>query len=170
VILGISAGIGLWIHNTGFFIASGIWLALALTLLVTPAHQRLRNLAIFLGAGILALLVWAPYLPIFLDQSRKFMGLAFWLTPKPRDLYSAWLLILGDSWLLAVLPLALLLLGLYRFFRCAPVQALVVTVVLVVPLYAVLAVSFGLKPIYIQRLFAWMVPTGLAVIALASSP
>src|SRR5690606_26074926 len=42
----------------------------------------------------------------------------------------------------------------------------VVAVVLLVPLYAVLAVSFGLKPIYIQRLFAWMVPTGLAVIGL----
>jgi 4-amino-4-deoxy-L-arabinose transferase-like glycosyltransferase len=166
IVLGVSAGIGLWIHNTGFFIAFGIWLGLVSTLLFTPAERRLGNLLIFVGAGLLALLVWAPYLPIFLEQSRKFMGLAFWLMPKPRDLYSAWLLILGDTWLFAALPVALLLYGLLRFFRCAPVLAMVATVVLLVPLYAVLAVSFSLKPIYIQRLFAWMVPIGLAVIAL----
>lgn len=164
--LGVSAGIGLWIHNTGFFIAMGIWLGLALTLPFTPAERRLRNLLIFLGAGLLALLVWAPYLPIFLEQSRKFMNLAFWLAPKPRDLYSAWLLMLGDTWLLALPPLALLLYGLFRFFRCAPVLALVTTIVLLVPLYAVLGLSFSVKPIYIQRLFAWTVPTGLAIIAL----
>ena len=166
IVLGLSAGMGLWIHNTGFFIAFGIWLGLAFTLFWTPGSQRLHNLLIFVGAGLLALLVWAPYLPIFLEQSRKFMGLAFWLTPKARDLYSAWLLMLGDSWLFAALPLALLLYGFFRFFRCAPVLAMVATVVLLVPLYAVLTVSFSLKPIYIQRLFAWMVPTGLAVIAL----
>jgi mannosyltransferase len=165
-VLGLSAGVGLWIHNTGFFIAFGIWLGLALTLIFTPRGTRLRNFLIFLGAGLLALLVWAPYLPIFLDQSRKFMGLAFWLTPKLRDLYSAWLLVLGDTWLLAVLPLGLLLYGLFRFFRCAPLLALVAAIVLLVPLYSVLAVSFAIKPIYIQRLFAWMVPTALAIIAL----
>lgn len=166
VVLGLTAGIGLWIHNTGFFIASGIWLGLALTLLFAPAERRLKNFLIFFGAGLLALVVWAPYLPIFLEQSRKFMGLAFWLMPKARDLYSAWLLMLGDTWLLAALPLALLLYGLFRFFRCAPLLATVATVVLLVPLYAVLGLSFTVKPIYIQRLFAWMVPTGLAIMAL----
>lgn len=165
-VLGISAGIGLWIHNTGFFIAAGIWLGLALTLIFAPPEQRLRNFGIFFAAGIITLLVWMPYLPIFLEQSRKFMGLAFWLTPKPRDLYSAWLLMTGDSWLQAVLPTALLLFGLCRFMRCAPVPALVTSIILLVPLYAVLAVSFGLKPIYIQRLFVWMVPAGLTIIAL----
>jgi 4-amino-4-deoxy-L-arabinose transferase-like glycosyltransferase len=166
VVLGLSAGIGLWIHNTGFFIAFGLWLGLAATLFFTPPDARLRNLMIFLGAGILALLVWAPYLPIFLEQLRKFMGLAFWLTPKPRDLYSAWLLVVGDRWLPAALPLALLLYGLLRLLRCAPVLAMVTAIVLVVPLHAVLAISFSVKPIYIQRLFAWMVPAVLAIIGL----
>lgn len=166
LVLGVSAGAGLWIHNTGFFVAFGIWLGLALTLLFTRAEQRLRHFLIFLGAGILALLVWAPYLPIFLDQSRRFMGLAFWLTPKSRDLYSAWLLMLGDSWPLAILPLVLLVYGFFRLFRCSPVLALVMTAILIVPLYAVLAMSFAVKPIYIQRLFAWMVPAGLAIVAL----
>lgn len=166
VALGLSSGIGLWIHNTGFFIALGIWAGLASTLLFMPAGQRLRGFAVIFAAGALALLVWSPYLPYFLDQSSKFMGLAFWLVPKPRDLYSAWLLIVGDSWVLAVLPATLLLCGLYRLFRWDAVRALVVILVLLLPLYAVLAVSFGIKPLYIQRLFAWLVPTGLALVAL----
>ena len=165
VVLGLFAGIGLWIHNTGFFIAFGIWSGLALSLAVTPAGQRLRHFAIFFAAGVLALLVWAPYAPIFIAQSQAFMGLAFWLTPKFRDLYSAWLLLVGDGRPVAVLTAALLAFGLWRLFRCAPALALVAAAILLLPLYATLAVSFTMKPIYIQRLFAWMVPLGLSVIA-----
>ena len=164
--LGLSAGIGLWIHNTGFFIALGIWSGLALTLFLAPAGERLRQFGIFLAAGILALLVWTPYLPIFLEQSGRFMTLAFWLTPKARDLYSAWLFLLGPSWPVLLLALAVLLLGLCRLARGAPSGALIVLAVLILPLYAVLAVSFTVKPIYIQRLFAWMVPIALMVMAL----
>lgn len=165
ILLGLFAGVGLWIHNTGFLIAAGIWLGLALGLFLAPPQQRLRDFLIYLGAGLLALVVWAPYLPIFLEQSRKFMDLAFWLTPKTRDLYSAWLLMLGDTWPIALPTLVLLLFGLYRLMRSAPRLAVVVVAVLIVPLSISLALSFGVKPIYIQRLFAWMVPLGLAVVA-----
>lgn len=164
-VLALAAGTGLWLHNTGFFIAFGIWFGLALTLLATPADRRWQNFLIFLGSGAFALALWLPYLPIFLDQSSKFMDLAFWLTPKSRDLYSAWLLMFGDRWLLAVLPLGLLLFGLVRLIGCRPMPALVLACILVVPLYSVLLVSFAVKPIYIQRLFAWMVPAGMAIIA-----
>jgi mannosyltransferase len=164
-VLGVFGGLALWIHNTGLFICMGIWTGLALTLILTPAEQRLRNFAIFCGAGILALVVWAPYVPIFVEQSRKFMGLAFWLQPKLRDLYSAWLLLIGDAWPALSLSLVLLALGLYRLGRCAPILALPVAAILLLPLYAMLAISFTVKPIYIQRLFAWMVPLGLLIIA-----
>ena len=166
VALGLSAGIGLWIHNTGFFIALGIWSGLALTLPFAPVEQRLRHFGIFLAAGLLALLVWSPYLPIFLEQSEKFMALAFWLVPKTRDLYSAWLLLLGPGWPVLLLALGLLLFGLYRLATQDSPSAIIVVSVLILPLYAVLAVSFAIKPIYIQRLFAWMVPLALMLIAL----
>lgn len=165
IILGVSAGMGLWIHNTGFFIALGIWMGLALTIFLAPGGDRLRQLAIFFGAGVLALLIWAPYLPIFLDQSRSFMALAFWLTPKARDLYSAWMLLLGPNWPVLLLAVALLVVGLYRLVRRAPALGLLTGAILLVPLYAVLAMSFSFKPIYIQRLFAWMVPLALAIMA-----
>ncbi|MDB5524960.1 MAG: hypothetical protein JWM58_2723 [Rhizobium sp.] len=166
LLLGLFAGCALWIHNTSLFIALGIWSGLALSLIVTPAGQRLRNFAIFFAAGILALVVWAPYVPLFIEQSGAFMGLAFWLQPKVRDLYSAWMLLLGDDWPAFSLSLGLLAVGLFRLARCSPVLALPVAAILLVPLYTVLAVSFAVKPIYIQRLFAWMVPLALVVIAL----
>lgn len=164
--LGLSAGCALWFHNTSLFITLGIWSGLALSLLVTPAELRLRNFGIFFAAGVLALVVWAPYVPIFIEQSRIFMGLGFWLQPKTRDLYSAWMLFVGDSWPALLLSLALLALGLSSLARSKPAIALFVGAVLLIPLYAMLVVSFSVKPIYIQRLFAWMIPLGLLVIAL----
>jgi hypothetical protein len=166
LVLGLFAGCALWIHNTSLFIAFGIWCGLALSLIVTSAKQRLRNLGIFFAAGILALAVWAPYVPLFVAQSSAFAGLGFWLTPKIRDLYSAWMLLIGDNWPAFSLSLVLLALGLFRLARCAPILAFPVAAILLMPLYTMLAVSFAVKPIYIQRLFAWTVPLGLLVIAL----
>jgi mannosyltransferase len=165
LVLGVSVGCALWFHNTSLFIALGIWSGLALTLILTPLELRLRNFIIFFVAGLLALVVWAPYVPIFVQQSRTFMGLGFWLEPKARDLYSAWMLFLGDNWPALLLTIALLALGLFRIARSTPAIALFVAAILLIPLYAMLALSFSLKPIYIQRLFAWMVPLGLLIIA-----
>jgi len=166
LILGLSAGCALWFHNTSLFITLGIWSGLALSLAVTPAELRLRNFGVFFAAGVLALVVWAPYVPIFIEQSRIFMGLGFWLEPKTRDLYSAWMLFLGDSWPALLLGLAFLALGFSRLARSKPAIALFVGALLLIPLYTMLVVSFSMKPIYIQRLFAWMIPLGLLVIAL----
>jgi uncharacterized membrane protein len=163
--LGLSAGMGLWIHNTGLFVAFGIWSGLALSLCVTSANQRWRNFLIFAAAGILSFLLWAPYLPLFIGQSRAFAGLAFWLTPKNSDLYSAWMLISGDSVPLLLVTLALLALGLFRLGKQSLPLALLAAAILLVPLFSMLAVSFAFKPIYIQRLFAWMVPLSLFVMA-----
>jgi uncharacterized membrane protein len=165
ILLGLSAGFLLWLHNTSLFISFGIWLGLALSLLATPAALRLRNLVVFVGAGCLALLVWAPAVPMFLRQLDAFSGLAFWLTPKARDLYSAWLLMLGDGSPALLLALALLAFGLLRIAGTSRAIAITAVTILVVPLYAVLALSFSVKPVYIQRLFAWMVPLGLFVMA-----
>jgi uncharacterized membrane protein len=165
LILGAAGGTALWLHNTSFFIDMGVWSGLMLSLVFTPAEQRLRNFVIFCAAGVLALVVFAPYAPLFLLQSRAFSGLAFWLEPAPRDLYSAWFLFLGSNWPAFILSLALLALGLYRLAKGAPAQAMLAAAILVLPLYAMLAVHFWVKPVYIQRLFAWAIPLGFLVIA-----
>lgn len=164
-VLGLSAGLGLWIHNTGFFVAAGIWTGLLVALPWMPADRRGKSLVVFGAAGLGALVVWLPYLPIFLDQSRRFSDLVFWLTPRLRDLYSAWMLILGGSWPMLALAIASLGLGLFHLGRRHPGTAAITVATLVLPLFALLAVSFAWKPIYIQRLFDWMVPLALLVIA-----
>lgn len=167
VMLGIFAGCALWIHNTGVVILLGIWVGLLLSLCLTPRAGRWKNIAIIFAAGLLALVLWSPYLPLYLGQSSRFMGLGFWLEPKARDLYSAWLLVLGEGWLALSLAIALLLLGLFRLLRCRPATAIAVAVILLMPLSLVLTLSFAVKPIYIQRLFTWMVPLSLLVVAFA---
>ncbi|WP_246697307.1 hypothetical protein [Rhizobium sp. G21] len=165
MLMGLTAGAALLFHNTSFFVAFGLWAGLAATLPLIPSGRRFMAFGVMAGAGVLALLVWAPYAPIFFAQSKGFMGLAFWLTPKPRDLWSAWELVIGGNWLALCLTAALLLVGMFRLAQAAPRQATIAGVTLVLPLYALLAVSFSVKPIYIQRLFDWMVPLALLVVA-----
>jgi 4-amino-4-deoxy-L-arabinose transferase-like glycosyltransferase len=165
-LLGLFAGLGLWIHNTGFFIALGIWTGLFASLPWILRDERLKALKIFFGAGLLALALWLPYLPIFLEQSRRFSNQAFWLIPSARDLYSAWMLLLGGHWAALALAIALLGIGVFRLSRQWPGVAILIASILVLPLYTLLAVSFAWKPIYIQRLFDWMVPLGLTVVGI----
>jgi mannosyltransferase len=165
LMMGLTAGASLLFHNTSFFVAFGLWTGLFATLPLVPAGRRLLAFGVLTGAGVLALLVWAPYAPIFFAQSKAFMNLAFWLTPKPRDLWSAWELVIGGNLVALCLAATLLILGVIRMAQAAPRQAIVAGVTLVLPLYALLAVSFWVKPIYIQRLFDWMAPLALLVAA-----
>lgn len=165
LMMGLTAGASLLFHNTSFFVAFGLWAGLVAALPLVPAGRRLLAFGVLTGAGVLALLVWAPYAPIFFAQSKAFMNLAFWLTPKARDLWSAWELVIGGNGFALCLTAALLILGLVSLARAAPRLAIVAGVTLVLPLYALLAVSFAVKPIYIQRLFDWMVPLALLVAA-----
>lgn len=165
LILGLAGGFSLWLHNTGFFVASGIWGGLGLVVLFGNPARRLVNLAIVAGTGLLALLVWGPGISIFLHQSGAFSGLSFWIKPRIPDLYEAWMQTLGDGWPQFIFGLVLLLIGIVAMIRLERTLAVQVLVILLLPLYAVLAVSFTVKPIYINRLFEWMAPLTLAVVA-----
>jgi 4-amino-4-deoxy-L-arabinose transferase-like glycosyltransferase len=165
MLMGLTAGASLLFHNTSFFVAFGLWAGLAAAVTRVPGEARLMALSVLLGAGVLALLVWAPYAPIFFAQSTAFMNLAFWLTPKLRDLWSAWELVIGGNLAALCLAIVLLVYGLTRLAQVSARQAIVAGVTLLLPLYALLAVSFSVKPIYIQRLFDWMVPLALLVVA-----
>jgi hypothetical protein len=165
MLMGVMAGASLLFHNTSFFVALGLWAGLIAALPLIPRDRRLMAFGVLAGAGVLALLVWAPYAPIFFAQSKAFMNLAFWLTPKPRDLWSAWELVIGGNIFALGLTAILLVYGLTRLAAVSGRQAIVAGVTLILPLYALLTVSFAVKPIYIQRLFDWMVPLALLVLA-----
>lgn len=163
--LGIAAGWMLWLHNTGFFVALGIWSGLlAATLLFARASWR-GALLLAGAAGVLALLVWSPFLSMFLRQNEGMASMSYWMRFAPRDLFAAWVLPLGGS--LLVLPAVLLAaVGLARLWRTQrDLMCHLLVIVLLAPLLLG-AYSYFVKPVFVARLFVWMGPVLMAVLAL----
>jgi hypothetical protein len=162
--LGLSAGFTLWLHNTAIFIVLGIWAGLILALLLFVPGSR-RTQALVLGVpAVIALIVWAPFLPNFVRQTTSFSGMSYWLSFRPSDVLSVWYLAAGGAppFKLAAL---LGLLGTIALLRVARNWAVLLLTVLVVPLAIVSALSYFVKPIFINRLFEWMAPAVMILIA-----
>jgi hypothetical protein len=163
--LALAGGATLWLHNTSMFIALGIWAGMAVSLLLVPGPRREQALAVGL-AGLLALLIWLPFLPTLLEAWSGMARLTFWHRFHPHDLYAAWVLGAGGSamkWpavVLGVAGLAWLLRGGRGWLACH-----VVLVLAVAPL-AVAAYSWVAQPIFTPRLFEWQAPLVMALLAL----
>lgn len=164
-LLGLCAGGTLWLHNTGLFIAFGIWSGLGVAILAVPHRARLSLLVATFCAGTMALAIWAPFLPMLVEQSRSVAAKTFWVRAETSDLWSAWLLVSGGPSLLAPVALAALL-GLVVVWRRSRAAALLVAAIAVLPMTAMLAVHFAIRPIFIDRLFVWMAPLVMALAAL----
>lgn len=169
--LAATAGAMLWLHNTSVFIAFGLWLGLATALLAAPRGNRLPGLAAAFIAGLLALAIWSPFLPMLIEQSRSVTRTAFWVKAETQDLWSAWTLVAGGTQLLLPILFAALL-GLIAVGRRSLPLFLVLAGILVVPLAAVLIIHFTVRPIFIDRLFVWLAPPVmmLAAIGLLHGP
>lgn len=173
-VLAASTGATFWMHDTGVVVALGIWAGLAATLLVNTRGPHGRQALVLGAAGLGAVAVFAPFLPLLALQLSHFTGTAFWLRAKPEDLAAAWYLVTGGSDSTLACFGALMLVGLVVAWKRGRPQALYVVVVLLLPLATVLAISFLVKPIFIDRLFEWMTPLAMmaaaigAVVALSS--
>jgi uncharacterized membrane protein len=162
VALSLTGGLTLWMHNTAVFIDFGVWLGLLLALLVYVPANRIRNLAVIACTGVVAILLWSPFLPFFLAQGESVNSMSFWIHVQLDDLWTAWYLVAGgNAPFVPVMGAALL--GLCAIWRKLPASALAITVILVVPLYTVVGLGFAMKPIYINRLFEWMAPPVLVL-------
>ena len=163
--LAIASGMTLWLHNTGLFIGLGIWAGLSIALLAGVPGNRFVQAAVIGVPGVLAILIWSPFLPLYLLQSSNTYGMAFWITTKWTDFLSAWSLVAGGN--LPVVPLCLLIvLGFIPLWRKERYTALHVATILLLPLLSILVISYLVKPIFINRLFVWMAPLAMAVAAL----
>jgi hypothetical protein len=159
------AGLTLWLHDTGIFIGLGIWTGLACALPMLPDGQRRTRLALALAAGLGALLIWSPFVPMFLRQGEGMSRLAFWVTFTPSELPAAWVLPAGGKPLkgpAAALGLAGIV-CLWRRHR--PLACHLLLLLLVAPL-AMAAYSYFVKPIFLARLFEWLAPLVMATVAL----
>jgi len=162
--LGLAAGCMLWLHNTGFFIALGIWAGLlAATLLFV--RGKARALLMLAAAGVLALLVWSPFLPNFLRQNAGLANMSYWMRFVPRDLTTAWILPLGGS--LLVTPAVLLgAAGVARLWQTRRDLLCHLFIILLLPALLMGGYSYFVKPVFVARLFVWMGPLLMLVLAL----
>lgn len=163
--LALSTGVTMWLHNTGVFAAFGIWTGMVVALLLcTSGPRRTQVLAVGL-AGIGALLVWSPFVPMLMKQSAAMAKLSYWIHFKPANTIAAWSVISGAP--IMHYPVALLVLaGFAWLWKHARAHFWHLGCVLALPILALAAYSFLLKPVFLSRLFEWLAPLGMVLLAL----
>ncbi|MFC0250560.1 GtrA family protein [Massilia consociata] len=163
--LALSAGVTLWLHNTGVFAAFGIWTGMTTALLLAvPGPRRPQVLAVGL-AGLGALLVWSPFLPMLVKQGEAMAKLAYWIGFKPRDTIAAWSVISGSP--IMHYPVAALVALAYAWlWRRARAHFWLLGCVMSLPILALAGYSYVVKPLFLSRLFAWLAPLGMVLLAL----
>ena len=166
--LAASTGATLWMHDTGAIVALGIWVGMTVTLLLHTRGRHGREALVLAAAGLGALAIFSPFLARLAQQMSHVSATAFWVRAEPKDLMAAWYLVTGGSDSTLAGFGALMLAGLaLTWKRCRP-QALFIAIVLLLPLSVVLAFSFLVKPIFIDRLFEWMTPLAMLAAAIGA--
>ncbi|MGH8782173.1 glycosyltransferase family 39 protein [Paraburkholderia sp.] len=161
--LTLSAALTLWLHNTAMFIVFAVWVGLATTLLIDRTRIAPRML-LFGVTGAVAVALWSPYLPFLLFQSRN-VASNFWIQLNWLEFPAAWTLAAGGKW--AFVPMAAFAaLGLRAVWRAQRSLAVHLACVLVLPFTIVVLISCLVRPIFMDRLFAWMAPEFVALAAL----
>lgn len=163
--LALSAGLTLWLHNTGVFAAFGIWTGLTVALLLATPGPRGRQALAVGAAGAGALLVWSPFLPMLLRQQAAMAKLSFWVSFSAKGMIAAWTVISGGQ-VLHYPALLLVLLGFAWLYRHARAHFWQLGLTLALPVLAMGAYSFFVKPVFLSRLFLWLGPLGMVLVAL----
>jgi hypothetical protein len=163
--LALSTGLTMWLHNTGVFAAFGIWTGMTVALLLcTSGPRRTQVLAVVL-AGIGALLVWSPFVPMLAKQSAAMTKLSYWIHFKPANTIAAWSVISGAP-IMHYPVAALVLVGFGWLWKHARLHFWHLACVLSLPILALAAYSFMVKPVFLSRLFEWLAPLGMVLLAL----
>jgi hypothetical protein len=155
VALALSAGATLWSHNTALLVVFGIGFGLAVSALCWAPGSRLR-LAITIAAPfVVALLLWSPYLGFLLVQAKHVQS-SFWIALNWSQFPTAWSLAAGGK--LPLVPIFLLCAcGYVALWRSSRPTAVHLATLLLVPFLLTVAISYFIRPIFIDRLFEWMV-------------
>jgi hypothetical protein len=165
--LALAGGLTLWLHNTGVFIALGIWAGMACALALQGPHQRRQRLLLVGAAGLGALLIWLPFLPMFVKQGEGVSQLAYWIKFQASALPSAWVQAAGGK----ALKVPMVVLGgagiVYLWRRQRALAWHLLLVLTVAPL-TMFGYSFFVKPIFLARLFEWLAPLMMALMALGA--
>jgi 4-amino-4-deoxy-L-arabinose transferase-like glycosyltransferase len=163
--LAVSAGLTLWLHVTGVFIALGIWVGLAFAIMLQPRERRREQLLLAAVAGLGALLIWLPFLPTFLHQNASMAKVLYWIKFDISSVPGAWVNPAGGKRLKG--PLVILgAAGIYWLWQRRKDLACHLLLVLTVAPLAMAGYSYFVKPIFLARLFEWLGPLLMALLAL----
>jgi hypothetical protein len=163
--LAVSASLMLWLHNTGVFAAFGIWTGMTAGLLLASSGPRKRQ-ALALGlAGLGALLLWSPFVPMLLRQNAAMAQLSYWIRFIPRTTTSAWTVMSGAQ-VMHYPMLALVLLAFAWLWKRARPHFWLLGCTMALPVLAIAAYSLAVKPVFLARLFEWLAPLTMALAAL----
>lgn len=110
------------------------------------------------------MLVWAPFLSMFLRQNAALAGMSFWFSFLPGHLPNAWILPLGDT-VVAMVSVPLAALGIARLWQTSHALACHIVILLLLGPLLMGAYSYFVKPIFIPRLFIWTGPVLMAMVA-----
>ena len=163
--LALSAAAMLWLHNTGVFAAFAIWTGMTAGLLFAAPGPRRRQALAVAVAGLGALLLWLPFLPMLMRQSAAMAKLAYWIRFSPASMKSAWTVMAGGQHLHYPI-LALVLLAFLWLWRRARPQVWLLACTMLLPILAMAAYSLLVKPVFLSRLFEWLAPLTMALAAL----
>ncbi|MGJ7913941.1 hypothetical protein ACI48D_00485 [Massilia sp. LXY-6] len=163
--LALSASLTLWLHNTGVFAAFGIWTGMTAGLLLGSSGARARQATAVGLAGLGALLLWSPFLPMLLRQSAAMAKLSYWIRFSPGKITGAWTVMSGGQ-LLHYPMLALVLLAFAWLWKRSRPHFWLLAYTMALPILAMGAYSLLVKPVFLSRLFEWLAPLTMALAAL----
>jgi hypothetical protein len=163
--LAVSAALTLWLHNTSVFAAFGIWTGMTAGLLLGAPGPRKRQ-AIAVGlAGLGALLLWSPFLPMLLRQNASMAQLSYWIRFQPGKMTAAWTVMSGSQ-RMHYPVMALVLLAFAWLWKHARPHFWQLAFTIALPLLAMGAYSYFVKPVFLSRLFEWLAPLTMVLAAL----
>lgn len=161
-LLGVFAGITLWLHNTSPFIIFGNWLGI-FGAIVLFSPRKSGDLMRASAALVIAVLVWSPCIPIILIESRT-VATAFWVTISPKML--SWPLTQAAGGKFAFIPaIAIGALGWLWVYKTRKALAVYCVIALFTPLFVIFLVSYLFTPVFVTRTFEWMAPAFLFLVA-----
>jgi hypothetical protein len=116
-------------------------------------------------AGLGALLLWSPFIPMLLRQNAAMAQLAYWIRFSPRNITSAWTVMSGAQ-IMHYPMLALVLLAFGWLWRRARAHFWLLACTMLLPILAMAAYSLVVKPVFLARLFEWLAPLTMVLAAL----
>jgi 4-amino-4-deoxy-L-arabinose transferase-like glycosyltransferase len=153
--LALSASATLWSHNTAVLVAFAIGLGLLVSTLGFTRGNRLTAAVIIAAPFVVALALWSPYAG-FLIAATKYVQSSFWVKFEWIDFLKAWSLAAGAR--LTLLPVLVLCAGAFLvLWRSCRAVAVHLAIVLLLPFTFIVAYSCFVRPIFMDRLFEWMV-------------